>query len=167
MAKFIIKDKLTGFIKKYRYAVLVLLIGVGLMLIPMKTEQKKTETVSLPSENYEQRLSEDLSKILSQIEGAGKVQVLLTISESEKTVFQTNINEAKGETGTSKWDTVIITDADRNQSGMIQQVISPVYQGAIIVCQGAEKASVRLAIVEAVSNITGLGADKISVEKMK
>ena len=167
MAKFIIKDKLTGFIKKYRYAVLVLLIGVGLMLIPMKTEQKKTETVSLPSESYEQRLSEDLSKILSQIEGAGKVQVLLTISESEKTVFQTNINEAKGETGTSKWDTVIITDADRNQSGMIQQVISPVYQGAIIVCQGAEKASVRLAIVEAVSNITGLGADKISVEKMK
>ena len=39
--------------------------------------------------------------------------------------------------------------------------------GAIVVCQGGDNATVRLAIIEAVSNVTGLGADKISVLKMK
>jgi stage III sporulation protein AG len=49
----------------------------------------------------------------------------------------------------------------------VRQVIPPKYQGAIIVCQGAEKATVRLQVVEAVVNVTGLTADKITVLKMK
>jgi hypothetical protein len=42
-----------------------------------------------------------------------------------------------------------------------------VYQGAVVLCQGAADAAVRLAVVEAVSKATGLGADKICVLKMK
>jgi stage III sporulation protein AG len=64
-------------------------------------------------------------------------------------------------------ETVIITDAQRAQQGLVKQVNPPVYLGAVVVCQGADRASVRLAIVEAVANATGLGADKISVLKMK
>lgn len=44
---------------------------------------------------------------------------------------------------------------------------NPVYQGALIVCSGAGSASVRLAVVDAVADLTGLGADQISVIKMK
>ena len=62
---------------------------------------------------------------------------------------------------------MIITDSDRKEEGLITQVDPPVYQGAIIVCQGADRGAVRLAIVEAVSRVTGLGADRISVLKMK
>jgi len=39
--------------------------------------------------------------------------------------------------------------------------------GAVIVCQGADDPQVRLSIVDAVSKVTGLGSDKISVLKMK
>lgn len=41
------------------------------------------------------------------------------------------------------------------------------YTGAVIVCTGASEASVRLRIVEAVSAFTGLGSDRIIVQKMK
>ena len=41
------------------------------------------------------------------------------------------------------------------------------YLGVIVVCEGADSPAVRLAIVEAVSDVTGLGADRISVLKMK
>ena len=68
---------------------------------------------------------------------------------------------------TTKTDTVTVTDAQRNESGLIRQVNPPVYKGAVIVCQGADNAAVRLAIVDAVGKATGLGADKISVLKMK
>jgi stage III sporulation protein AG len=64
-------------------------------------------------------------------------------------------------------DTVIITDSSRNESGLIRQVNPPVYLGAIVLCQGGDRPSVRLAIVDAVSKVTGLGADRISVLKMK
>ena len=46
-------------------------------------------------------------------------------------------------------------------------VLSPTYLGAVIVCQGGDSPTVKLAIVEAVSNATGLSADKITVLKMK
>jgi hypothetical protein len=39
--------------------------------------------------------------------------------------------------------------------------------GAIVVCQGADSPSVKLAITQAVAKITGLGTDEICVLKMK
>ena len=64
-------------------------------------------------------------------------------------------------------ETVIVNDKDRNQKGLIQQILAPEYRGAIVVCQGADDATVRLAIIEAVADATGLGTDRISVLKMK
>ena len=63
-------------------------------------------------------------------------------------------------------NTVTVSGADRREDGLIRQVNPPTYKGAIVVCQGADNGAVRLAIVEAVSRATGLGADKISVLKM-
>ena len=43
----------------------------------------------------------------------------------------------------------------------------PVYQGAVVVCQGAGDSGVHLAVVQAVSVLTGLGSDKITVVQWK
>ena len=64
-------------------------------------------------------------------------------------------------------DTVIITGEGRAQTGLVRQVISPEYLGALIVCQGASDAKVRLWVVDAVMRVTGLTSDKITVLKMK
>jgi stage III sporulation protein AG len=105
-----------------------------------------------------------MEQILSRIQGAGTVKVLLSESRGKKVVYQT---DQSGSGDNLRIETVIITDADRRQEGLRQTVLAPSYQGAIVVCQGADRAEVRLAIVEAVSDLTGLGADKISVLKMK
>ena len=113
-------------------------------------------------------LEERLSALLSQVSGAGNVQVILTMSSGEETLYQANEDVSTQENGmTTKTDTVTVTDAQRNESGLIRQVNPPVYKGAVVVCQGADNAAVRLAIVDAVGKATGLGADKISVLKMK
>jgi stage III sporulation protein AG len=39
--------------------------------------------------------------------------------------------------------------------------------GAVVIAQGADDPSIKLAIVDAVTKATGLGANKISVLKMK
>jgi stage III sporulation protein AG len=46
------------------------------------------------------------------------------------------------------------------------KTIYPVYQGALVVCEGADSATVRLEIIRAVAGLTGLSTDKIVVAKM-
>ncbi|MBQ7817206.1 MAG: hypothetical protein IJ388_00215 [Oscillospiraceae bacterium] len=159
-------EKIMGWIRKYRFVVLILLIGVGLMLIPFGNK-KEAETVSQPVTPTQPDISEELSKILSQIDGAGEVSVMLTVRTGTSTVYQTDDSVTNGENGATKQDTVIVTDENRVQSGLIQHIVYPEYRGAIIVCQGADNVQVRLNIMEAVARITGLGMDRISVLKMK
>ena len=169
MVKLALKGKLLDIGKKYRYAILIVLIGICMMLLPGTSNKAKTTEITKTETTYEQQtdISERLAQILSKIQGVGKVEIMLTVAQGEKYIYQTDEAIASGESGTSKWDTVIITDEERAQHAIIQQVNPPVYQGALIVCQGADNATVRLALVDAVSKMTGLGADKISVVKMK
>ena len=72
-----------------------------------------------------------------------------------------------GDSNNQTLKTVIITDSQRSESGLIRQVNPAAYKGAIVVCQGADSPSVRLAVTQAVSKITGLGTDSICVLKMQ
>ena len=155
-----LRDKVLLFIGKYEYLALVILIGIVLMLIPGNTEEK-TVVSEITSTAPTVSLDKDLEKILSNIQGAGKVQVMLTVKSGEQVVYQTDTP------GQDREDTVIITGQDREQSGLVQQILSPTYRGAIILCQGADSPSVCLAIKDAVSKVTGLDASEISVLKMK
>jgi stage III sporulation protein AG len=150
--------------RRYRYALLVVGIGLVLMLMPSGKAEKVPEVTTSVQTEEKQDLTQRLELLLGQIEGAGKVKVLLSLASGEQVLYQTDI-QTNGDG--QRQDTVLITGGDRNQTGLIQQVKPPTYLGAVVVCQGADRASVRLAVVDAVSKLTGLGADKISVLKMK
>ena len=113
-------------------------------------------------------VSDRLEEILAQIQGVGKVRVMLTESAGAQTVYQTDRDEERTDTSTSvRVETVIVSDQNRVQNGLVKSVTPPTYLGAIVVCQGGDQPSVRLAVSQAVSNVTGLGIDRITVLKMK
>lgn len=151
-------------VKKYRYVLLVVLAGLFLMALPDGKNAKVAPEPAAAETEPSQSLQTDLEEILSQIQGAGMVRVLLTQREGERTVYQTD--EDSTSSGVRS-DTVLLSGADRSQTGLVQQINPPTYLGAVIVCQGADSASVRLAIVAAVGSVTGLSTDKITVLKMK
>jgi len=162
-------QKLITFVKKYRYVILVCILGVFLMLLPEHTHSK-AETTELPPEQIDisSDLAQQLAKILGKIRGAGKVEVMLTVSAGAHTIYQTDPKGSfSADAGSDQQETVLITSSDKNQTGLIKQILPETYLGAIVVCQGADDPVVRLAIVEAVSDVTGLSTDKISVLKMK
>ncbi len=156
-------------IAKYKYALIVLLVGLLLMMIPSREPESGLKTESESKEVLQNvDLATELSEILSNVQGAGKVKVMLTESEGERTLYQTDTTYSQSDTNTnSKTQTILITDSDRNETGLIHQKNPPIYRGAVVLAQGADEPTVRLAIVDAVSKVTGLGADKISVLKMK
>ena len=167
MDKIITNGKLSQFIQKYKYVALVLVVGIVLMIIPTEKEQA-TQAVLTVSEDRILSVEERLTQILRQVKGAGEVKVLLTEALGEETIYQTNEDKTQNDTSTSsRCDTVTITDSQRNEQGLIRQQNPPQYMGAIVVCQGGDQPTVRLAILDAVSKVTGLGADKISILKMK
>lgn len=159
------KQRINALLGKYKYPILVALVGLGLMLLP--SEQEPTEPAE-PPRAAECSLEEKLEALLGRIEGAGQVSVLLTEKEGSQTLYQTDSQTDANDSGSRRTDdTVLIEDENRTESGLVRQTLGPVYRGAVILCQGADDPSVKLAVVEAVRCVTGLGADQISVQKMK
>ena len=157
-----LKERGMVFFRKYRFVLLVLLAGLLLMMLPEPGESDQPASVSqeLPRETVQ----EALEGILCRIKGAGKVEVLLTEYKGSETLYQTDMQQS----GDSlREDTVLHSGADREEQGLVRQINPPVYQGALIVCQGGDSPSTRLAIVEAVMVVTGLSSDRITVLKMK
>ena len=158
------KQWLADWLSRYKYVLLVGLIGVGLLLLPSGKENQVQQPADLPV-STKPALEDQLELLLRQLQGAGDVKLLLTTAQGERYIYQTDSNA--GQNGELRLETVIVSGADRQENPVLQQTVSPVYQGAVVLCQGAADAAVRLAVVEAVSKATGLGADKICVLKMK
>ena len=161
-------ESIRSSIGKYKWILLVLAVGMLLMLFP----GDKKEAVTVPAETAAEPealcLQQELEQLLSQLEGAGAVRVLLTEATGRQTIYQTDHNGRKTtDSEEIRKDTVILTGADRAGTGLVSRIDPPEYLGAVVLCQGADKATVRLAIVEAVATATGLGTDRISVCKMK
>lgn len=150
-------------VKKYRWGLLILLVGIFLLTFPEK-DAVQQEVLTQEPVMAEKSLEEALEEILSLIDGAGKVSVLLAEGSGEEVLYQT---DKSGSSDSLRTETVTLTDEERAQSGLVRQVNPPSYRGAIVLCKGADSAAVRLAIIEAVANATGLTTDKISVLKMK
>ena len=154
--------KIREVFQKYRYVLLAALVGILCMTLPEKPKEvpsdKHIEVISQPG------LEESLSTLLSQVQGAGRVRILLTHQEGAQTLYQSDEVRTEREHRT---DTILVTDGARSETGLVRQVIPPVYRGAVVLCQGADDARIRLQIVEAVKSVTGLSSDCITVLKMK
>ena len=153
--------------KKYRLVALILLLGLVLMLLPTGNDKEETtgqtQTAEMFSlEDTERRMEE----ILSRINGAGKLQVMLTLKSGARLYLAEDTEEAAEEGSVErKKETVTVNRGSGYEDVVVTQQIYPAYQGAVVVCQGGDKAAVRLAITEAVAALTGLSSDKISVVK--
>lgn len=155
-----LKERLSLVFNKYKFVLLILIIGVVLILIPGKeSENQPIMQINVEEKHIDQDL---LGALLSQIDGAGRVEVLLSIQDSETIHYQENTDISSP---SSRSTTVTVTDAQRNETGLINKTIAPTYRGAIIVCDGADDPVVQLALIEAVSHITGLRTNQISVLK--
>lgn len=163
-----IKKRILLWLDKYKYIALIVCLGIVLMLWPSNKENKVSTDVNTATLSQNESLELRIENIIRYIRGVGEVKVLLTVSQGEEIHFQQNEDiQISNENKSTRNDTVITSDNQRNESGLIKQINPPRYMGAVVVCNGADDPIVKLAIIDAVSKVTGLGADRISVLKMK
>lgn len=162
-------NKLLTFIKKYKYIVLLVLIGAILLMLPTEKHNERATDNSVTTKiTNSDTINQDLTSLLSKVKGAGKVEVYLMAAEGEETIYQTDEDNSEDTSGdNTRSQTVIVADSQRNEHGLVRKINPPKYNGAIIVCEGADNAEVQLQLIRAVANLTGLGTNRISVLKMK
>lgn len=147
--------------KAYLPAGLVVLLGV-LLLLPGKTPPAQAQTEQPPGESFDLESFETrLEKTLSQIEGAGQVHLVLSLHTGSRQILAQDIRREENGAGSST--TVLVGQGSGKEETAALQTLLPEFRGALAVCPGGGESKVRLEMTQAISALTGLGADRISV----
>ncbi|HJA63360.1 MAG TPA: stage III sporulation protein AG [Candidatus Intestinimonas stercoravium] len=156
-------------LERYKYVLLVLLAGLLLLLLPGTgegsaqaggTDPPAGETLDVEA------LERKLEDTLSQVEGAGEVTVVLTVKGSTRQVLAQDVATSRaGADSEESRSAVVVSRGSGQEEAVALQRLYPAFQGALVVCPGGGEPEVRLALTEAVSALTGLGSDKISICK--
>ena len=158
---------------KYKFVGLTVLIGVGLLLWPSGKKMTGTSSGSPAAAApaaVEQDLQADMEEILGTISGVGQVKVLLTVdSDGERQLAQNTELAYSGSTAApedySRRSETVLVDGAEGDGTVVVRTVYPTYRGALVVCQGGDRAEVKLAVTEAVAALTGLSADRVTVAK--
>ena len=137
-------------------------------------------SVSLTTHDYEVAVENELKAVLENIDGVGRVKVMLNIDGSEEQVPAVNITDSKSNTkerdtsgGTrdttqdNNGSTVVITNDGSKSQPLIIKTNKPKVVGVIVVADGAKEKVVQLQITQAVTRLFNINAEKVSVYPMK
>lgn len=163
------KEKVQEILKKYRFAALIALVGIVLMLLPGEKESTAEDTSSTGEQFSLAETEQRMAQMLGAMDGVGRVQVMLTLRSGETLSLAEDNSATLGSGGNVRQDSQVLTinRGSGRQEVVVTQRLYPLYQGAVVVCQGASDSRVRLRVLETVSVLTGLSSDKISVVQWK
>lgn len=158
--------------------VIITIIAINTIWNGEKKETKIQEETQMPTkqlaveekeqeEIVEQDIQTKLEGILSNINGVGKVKVLISYSESSQVVAMYNENsknsqiEEKDSGGGTRLTTqediqkdIIYKEEDGQKVPITQKIVSPKIEGAIVTAEGATSADVKNNIILAVEAVT-------------
>ena len=170
--------RITKLLAKYKYILLVIAVGLILLILPTSRGEDPQPAAEITTEEEVFDLEEFENKLqaaLQKMDGVGKATVVLTLKTGSERILATDPTvsyrtSSRGEEIESDMDssetTVIISSGSGTQEAIVVKRLYPEFQGALVICQGGGSAAVRLSVTEAVSAVTGLGSDKIKVNKM-
>lgn len=171
--------------KKENFAV-ILLIGILLMVISIPTKEKQaweedaqqTEQEREVSDASVTQLENRLEKILSNVEGVGKVQVMITLKSNGERVVEkdTESSESTKEEGagqekdksrdiTQKETTVMYNQGSGSSEPYVVKELEPEIEGVLVIAQGGDSPAIAKNISEAILALFPVDAHKIKVMK--
>ncbi|MBO5453771.1 MAG: hypothetical protein J6A69_07405 [Clostridia bacterium] len=154
------KSKITNLLKENKKILILICIGITLIFIGNMLSDNNNNISKDSTKLFGEKIDENkLERILSNIQGAGNVNVFITYENKGVTryAFDTKTNEYNGGTNESK-------HVFSNKEPVINSYINPQVRGVIITATGAGDTVIKNNILKAVKAVTGVGYDRISVE---
>ncbi len=199
-------EKMTGG-KKLRKDQCLIIVLVGILLcviaLPVGQKESKSDISNMINDTIDNHITTDagednsgvpntassyteywenkLEDALREVEGVGKVKVLINLSQSEQMVVEKDGPEVYSETteadaaggsrtvGETRVEkSTVYTVDDRGQDiPYVVMTIAPDVEGVVVIAQGGGTLSVQENIIEAIQVLFGIDANKIKIVKMK
>ena len=162
-------DQVLAFIKRYKFVLIIMVAGIIVLALPVSDERAAdsggAESIRGEEDFSIETLETELSDILSRIDGAGKVSVMLTARSGTERILAMNRERSEdGEEHELQEEAVIISTDNGEEAVLIGQNY-PVFRGALVVCPGGDDPEVVLMLTKALSALTGLSSSHITVCK--
>lgn len=153
---------------------IIIIIFVCILLLiyfgDFSSTSKKSSTLSqtfTSYESYTKDLEKRLSGVLSKINGAGKVSVMITLNGSPELVIAYNTEEKNNLLNTDDSVTIkkepIIINQNGVSSPLILSEIMPEIKGVVIVAQGANDVAVKLNLISATTKLLNININSIEI----
>ena len=152
---------------RYKYVLLVAALGALLLLWPQNEKTAEGDTaVPVPAGASVAETESAMEAILAKISGVGRVDVMLTLQSSSELVLAQDSTLRYSGSAQSPDDYQRSSETVTDAGGVVvTREVYPQYRGALVVCDGGGNDAVRLEVISAVSALTGLGTDRITVVK--
>jgi stage III sporulation protein AG len=139
------KEELIKFLKNKNNVLILIILIIGVVIMVSSAGRSKPQTVTT-SDTFKEE--EELGRILSDIEGAGEVSVMITYyGTTEKDIaYETKTSSSDG-TNSSEDKKAVMSGG----TPMVVKEIYPKVKGVIITAQGAGNAAVKRRLTEAVT----------------
>ncbi len=173
-----IKERLSELLKKKgKEKLLAVAALAGVLLIALSecdaggntaaSAQSAGDNTSLSTEQYTQQLEQRLSQLLSTIDGAGQVQVMVTLESSSVSNYGANESHSSSNGNSTSESSIVIIDGSDGDVPLIVSESMPAVAGVAIVCEGGDISSVRENIILTVKTVLNIASSRIYVTKMQ
>ncbi len=157
-------------------AIVAVLAIVFLIFSEFATEASQEDEADsietgVASTEYIKMQEEKLALLLEKIDGAGEVEVMITLESCYENVYLKDstlkTESTKGIFKEEQEESFIMAKTGSDtQNGIIIKVYEPVVKGVAVVASGGDNENVKMAIIETVSAVFNINSTNISVEKM-
>lgn len=180
-----IKEKLKKLCRKENLLV-VGLVGAILLVISFPTDRKNTQPIKEPEKTVaegsvtstKQSIERKLEEVLSQVDGVGRVKILITYkSSSEKVVLQDLETDTSTEEETDGSQTrknndrnireeTVYDKTDSGETPYVVKELEPEIEGVLVAAEGGGNSQTAKNISDAIMALFNIEAHKIKVMKL-
>lgn len=178
--------KLTNLIKGDKKIIILVVLGlIGIVLIgltsiiPPKTKTTQANVKQQPTQDYKNKLEQEVLDLVTSIDGVGKAKVMITLKNGVEYVYvkeeKQNTDTTNGAVGTEQTvqqrdnyeqKIIIVEDENGRKTALLKTTLEPTVKGVVVVCEGGDNIAIQQAVTDAVKTALGVGANSVCVSKL-
>ncbi|MBS5644569.1 MAG: hypothetical protein KHW46_02265 [Clostridiales bacterium] len=168
--------------KKTQYLAVLLVVAIILVIYfssldtggAKKTDDKAEAGAPAETISSDTEMEDRLKRVLSKVDGVGDVDVIINYESTaervpafseDRQVSKSDSQDTSSETTSEKSDIATVQGNGASEALIVKEN-QPEVRGVIVVAQGAEDISVRMNLLNAVTTLLNVSADKVEILKM-
>lgn len=174
-------DKINEFILKFKKGgkiKIVIFLGLAGMLLILFSElffsgndkQNEqsivSESISSNYDNYAQDMENQLKRILEQIDGVGRAEVMVTVVGTEEYIYAEEGKTKTGENDFSEEKEYVIIGSNGDKQALLKKIVSPEISGVVIICEGGDSNIIKERVYNTISAVLNIPSQRIYVTKL-